>query len=110
MPNKTVANRPTVRSDRKRQVEARESLVADREEVVDLGDLVILDGEDLKGAQSILACLIALIGGKSRAPIGLGCHQAEAPSAFPGKELGLEKPPDRGAAAVPERQRRHRDQ
>src|ERR1700704_1349903 len=109
-PDKTVPNRLTVRSERKRKVEAGELLVADRKEVVDLGDLVVLDGEDLEGAQAILPCLVALVGGKSRAPVSPCCHEAEPPSGSAGKELGLEKPPDRGAALVPKRQRRHRDQ
>src|SRR6202165_4773369 len=85
-------------------------MIPEQEEVVDRGDLVVLDGEDLEGAQSILPCLAALVGGKSRAAIGPGRHQAEAGSGIPCKELGLEKPPDRGAALVPKRQRRHRDQ
>src|SRR6267378_3907421 len=58
--DKTVANRPTDRSEGNRQVEARESVIPDREEVVDLGDLIVLDGEDLQGAQSILPSLAAL--------------------------------------------------
>src|SRR2546421_11477277 len=52
-PDKTVANRPTDRSEGNRQVEARESLIPDGEEVVDLGDLAVLDCQDLERSQSI---------------------------------------------------------
>src|SRR5207302_6680411 len=75
-PDKTVANRPTDRSEGNGQVEARESRSPDREEVVDLGDLVIRDRENLEGAQSILSSLAALVGCKSRAAIRPSGHQA----------------------------------
>src|SRR2546430_10125220 len=109
-PDKTVASRPTDRSEGNRQVEAGESLIADGEEVVDLGDLAVLDGQDLERSQSILSRLAALVGGKSRAAICAGGHQAESVFGLAGKELGLKKPADRSSALVPERQRRHRDQ
>src|SRR3989442_4078755 len=102
LPDKTVANRPTDRSEGNGQVEAGELLVPDREEVVDLGDLVAFDGEDLERAQSVLSPLAPLVGGKGRAAIRPGRHQAEPSLGFAGKQLGLEKPPDRGAALVPE--------
>src|SRR5437870_8508766 len=108
--DKTVANRPTDRSEGNRQVEAGESLIPDGEEVVDLGDLAVLDRQDLEGSKSILSRVAALVGGKSRAAIGPGGQQAEPPPRLAGKELGVKKPPDRGSALVPERQRRHRDQ
>src|SRR5207302_6452885 len=59
--DKTVANRPTDRSDGNRQVEAGESLIPDGEEVVDLRDLTVLDRHDLEGPQSIFSGLIALV-------------------------------------------------
>src|ERR1700737_894280 len=93
-----------------RQVEAGELLVPDCKEVVDLGDLVVLDREDLEGAQPILPRLVAVVGGESRAAIGPRCYQAEAPSGFAGKELGLEKPPDGGGALAPEGQGWQRDE
>src|SRR5437870_450597 len=109
-PDKTVANRPTDRSEGNRQVEAGESRIPDGEEVVDLGDLAVCDCQDLERSQSTLSRLAALVGGKSRAAIRAGGHQAEAPSGLAAKELGLKKPADRGSALVPERQRRHCDQ
>src|SRR6266550_3879261 len=109
-PDKTVANRPTDRSEGNRQVEAREWLIPDGEEVVDLGDLAVLDRQDLERSQSILSRIAALVGGKSRAAIRPSGHQAEAVSGLAGKELGLKKPLNRSTALVPERQRRHRDQ
>src|SRR5438552_12905721 len=109
-PDKTVANRPTDRSEGNRQVEAGESLIPDGEEVVDLPDLAVLDRHDLEGSQSIFSGLVALIGGKGRAAIRPSGHQAEASLGPTGKQLCSEKPLDRGSALVPEWQRRHRDQ
>src|SRR2546430_1995320 len=88
-PDKTVANRPTDRSEGNRQVEAGESRIPDGEEVVDLGDLAVCDREDLERSQSILSRIAALVGGKGRVAIRLSGHQAEAPSGLAAKELGL---------------------
>src|SRR6266566_6897638 len=108
--DKTGASRPTDRSEGNRQVEAGESLIPDGEEVVDLGDLAFAERQYLEGSQSILSCLAALVGGKGRAAIRPGRHQAEASLGPAGKQLCSEKPVDRGTALVPEWQRRHRDQ
>src|SRR5438128_1809099 len=89
-PHKTAANHPTDRSDGNGQVEAGESLIPDREEVVDLGNLAVLDRQDLEGAQSIASRLAALVGGETRGAIRPGGHEAKPLSGFAGKELGLE--------------------
>src|SRR5438132_5290639 len=109
-PDKTVASRPTDRSEGNRQVEAGESLIPDGEEVVDLRDLAVRNRQDLERSQSTLSRLAALVGRKSRAAVCAGGHQAEVVFGLAGKELGLEKPADRGSSLVSERQRRHRDQ
>src|SRR5438309_8840038 len=75
-PDKTVANRPTDRSEGNGQVEAGELTIPDREEVMDLADLVIPDRQDLEGSQPIIACLVAVVSSKRRAPVRPGGHQA----------------------------------
>src|SRR2546429_2084219 len=77
-PDKTVASRPTDRSEGNRQVEAGELTIPGREEVMDLADLVTPDRQDLEGSQPILACLVAVVRRKRRAPIRPGGHQAKA--------------------------------
>src|SRR5437870_8436831 len=52
-PDKTVANRPTDRSEGNRQVEAGVSLIPDGEDVVDLGDLAFIAREDLARSKII---------------------------------------------------------
>src|SRR2546423_3069050 len=78
-PDKTVASRPTDRSEGNRQVEAGESLIPDGEEVVDLRDLAVRNRQDLERSQPILACLVAVVRRHRRAPIHPGGHEAKAP-------------------------------
>src|SRR5438105_2801214 len=96
--DKTVVNRPTDRSEGNGQVEAGKSPIPDREEVVDLGDLAVRDGEDLEGSKPIVARLAALVGGKRRAPICPTGAQAESSLRLAGEQLGLEIQPDPRAA------------
>src|SRR5256884_7448859 len=85
-PDKTVANRPTDRSEGNRQVEAGESRVPDGDEVVDLGDLAVRDCQDLERSQSIPSRIAALVGGKGPAAVRASGHQAEAVFGLAGKE------------------------
>src|SRR5438128_11005314 len=64
--DKTDANRLTVRSECRREIEAGERPVANHEEVVDRSDLTAFEGQHLEDAQSIQPRFVALIGAKGR--------------------------------------------